>query len=165
MSRLKISAGVLALAASVACGRVPPLTNTHPSPSSLASAVLDGLAKGDRAALEALALNETEFRDHVWPRLPAARPERNLPFSYVWGELRQKSMQTLTGVMSREEGKRYDLIDVRFSAVTDYQTYRVHREATFRVRDASGVERDLRACGSMIEEGGAWKVFSYVIED
>ena len=165
VNRLCVYAGTLALAASAACSQVPPLANAHPSPSSLASAVLEALARRDRTTLEALALNETEFRDHVWPRLPAARPERNLPFSYVWGELRQKSMQTLTGVMSREEGKRYDLIDVRFSAVTDYQTYRVHREATFRVRDASGVERDLRACGSMIEEGGAWKVFSYVIEE
>ena len=110
-------------------------------------------------------MSETEFRDHVWPQLPAARQERNLPFSYVWGELHQKSTQSLTGLMSREGGKRYQLNEVRFSAVTNYQTYRVHREATFRVRDASGMERDLRACGSMLEEDGAWKVFSYVISD
>ena len=155
----------MALTAYVACARVPPLSNTHASPSSLASAVLDALARSDRIALEGLALSETEFRDHVWPQLPAARQERNLPFSYVWGELHQKSTQSLTGLMSREGGKRYQLIEVRFSAVTNYQTYRVHREATFRVRDASGMERDLRACGSMLEEDGAWKVFSYVISD
>ena len=165
VNRLKICVSVLALTASVACNRVPPLTNTHPSASSLASAVLDALARRDRTSLEALALNEIEFRDHVWPRLPAARQERNLPFSYVWGELRQKSAQTLTGVMSREGGKRYELIDVRFAADTDYQTYRVYREATLKVRDASGMERDLRVCGSMLEQDSKWKVFSYVIGD
>jgi hypothetical protein len=124
--------------------------------------VLDALAQRDRAALEALALNETEFRDHVWPQLPAARPERNLPFSYVWGDLRQKSAQALGRVMSREGGKRYVLIDVRFAGDSSYHTYRVHREATLRVRDADGTELDLRVCGSMLEQDGAWKVFSYV---
>jgi hypothetical protein len=127
--------------------------------------VLDALARRDRAALEALALNETEFRDHVWPHLPAARPERNLPFSFVWGDLRQKSAQSLGTVFSGESGKRYDFISVRFAAHTDYGTYRVHREATFRVRDAAGMELDLRVCGSMLEHAGAWKVFSYVVDD
>ncbi len=165
MNRLKIWAGVLALTTSVACSRVPPLANTHPSPSSLATAVLDALTRRDRAALEALALNETEFRDHVWPQLPASRPERNLPFSYVWGELRQKSGQALTSLLSREGGRRYELIDIRFAADTDYRTYRVHREATFHVRDSTGMELDLRVCGSMLEQDGAWKVFSYVVDD
>jgi hypothetical protein len=132
---------------------------------ALASALLDALARQDRAALLELALTETEFRDHVWPELPASRPERNLPFSYVWGDLRQKSAQSLGAVMSREGGKRYELIDIRFTAVTDYRTYRVHREATFRVRDSDGREDDLRVCGSMIEQDGAWKVFSYVVAD
>jgi len=165
VNRLKIWAGVLALAASAACGRVPPLSHTHPSPSLLASAVLDALASRNRQGLEALALNETEFRDHVWPRLPASRPERNLPFSYVWGELRQKSAQALTSVLSREGGKRYELIDVRFAADSDYGTYRVRRGATFQVRDASGMQFDVRVCGSMLEQDGAWKVFSYVVDD
>jgi len=116
-------------------------------------------------ALETLALSEMEFRDHVWPQLPAARPERNLPFSYVWGDLRQKSTMALTGVMSREGGMRYELIAVRFNGETDYRTYRVHRDTTLLVRDAGGVETDLRVCGSMIEQDGGWKVFSYVTAD
>jgi hypothetical protein len=126
---------------------------------------LDALARRDRPGLEALALNETEFRDHVWPQLPAARPERNLPFSYVWGDLHQKSDQSLSAVMSREGGRRYELIGVRFAANSDYQTYRVHREATLRVRDSNGSEVDLQVCGSFIEQSGAWKVFSYVVGD
>jgi hypothetical protein len=165
MTRSVVVASALALASSVACSRVPPLSNTYPSAAALASAVLDAVARRDRASLEALALNETEFRDHVWPQLPAARPERNLPFAFVWGDLRQKSILTLANVIAREGGQRYELIDVRFAGDTDYRTYRVHREATLRVRDATGQERDLRVCGSMIEQEGAWKVFSYVVGD
>ena len=165
VNRLKICVSALVLVATAACSRVPPLANTHPSPASLASAVLESLARRDRPGLEALALSETEFRDHVWPQLPAARPERNLPFSYVWGDLRQKSEQSLSSVMSREGGKRYELLDVRFADNTDYRTYRVHREATFRVKDVNGSEVDLKVCGSFIEQAGFWKVFSYVVSD
>jgi hypothetical protein len=127
--------------------------------------VLEALARRDRPGLEALTLSETEFRDHVWPQLPAARPERHLPFSYVWGDLRQKSDQSLSSVMSREAGTHYELVGVRFAGNTDYRTYRVHREATLRVKDSSGSELDLRVCGSFIEQAGAWKVFSYVVSD
>jgi hypothetical protein len=67
--------------------------------------------------------------------------------------------------MFREGGKRYELLDVLFTGQTDYRTYRVHREATLRVRDSNGEERDLRVCGSMLEQDGAWKVFSYVVGD
>ncbi len=57
-------------------------------------------------ALRDLALNEIEFREQVWPELPAARPERNLPFSYVWGDLRQKSDANLERTLARHGGRR-----------------------------------------------------------
>ena len=129
-------------------------------------AVLDALARNDRPALDALALSEQEFRDHVWPELPAARPERNLPFSYVWGELNQKSGIALTQTLAEHGGKRYELKRVVFGGdETRYGSYRVRREATFDVIDASGTQTSLRVCGSFIEKDGVWKVFSYVIDD
>jgi hypothetical protein len=156
----------VALAVSTAaCSRVPPLANTHPSAMSLASAVLGALERRDRGALEALALSEQEFRDHVWPQLPAARPERNLPFSYVWLDLKQKSESALARTLAAHGGRRYALVDVTFSGRTDYADYRVHREATLVLRDAAGAQESLRVCGSMLEKDGAWKVFSYVVDE
>jgi hypothetical protein len=35
----------------------------------------------------------------------------------------------------------------------------------FRVRDTAGQEQALRVCGSFIEKDGAWKVFSFVVDD
>jgi hypothetical protein len=131
----------------------------------VASAVLESLARRDRAALELLALNEQEFRDHVWPNLPAARPERNLPFEYVWGDLHQKSESALAQTLATHGGRRYELLGVKFEDRTDYGQYRVHREANLQVRDASGQVTTIRVCGSMLEKGGAWKVFSYVVDD
>jgi hypothetical protein len=156
---------VLLLTFAAACGP-PPLANTHLSPDSLARGVLDAMAARDDRALRALAVNEQEFRANVWPSLPAARPERNLPFSYVWGDLRQKSETSLVGSLASHGGRRYELIDVAFGKpAAKYAAFRIHPEALFTVRDSAGASQELRLCGSFIEQGGAWKVFSYVTED
>jgi hypothetical protein len=158
------AAGLVALAVA-SCGGPPPLTDTRDSARALAEAVLDGLARRDRAALEALALDEAEFRDHVWPALPAARPERNLPFSYVWGDLRQKSQASLGEVLRRHGGRRYTLVDVRFDGgSTPYAGFVVHADPVLAVRGPGGAE-EIRVSGSLLEKDGRWKVFSYVIDD
>jgi hypothetical protein len=148
----------------VACASTPPLANTSESPEALARAVLGAIETRDRARLDALALSQQEFEDHVWPALPAAKPERNLPVSYVWGDLHQKSDLALTQTLNAHGGRRYELLAVRFADVTPYAGYRVHREAVFRVRDAKGSETEIRVCGSMIETDDGWKVFSYVVD-
>lgn len=156
---------VCALAAAAACRAAPALAGTHPSATLLAAAVLDALQQRDGTALEGLAVSGREFRDHVWPALPAARPERNLPVDYVWNDLHQKSAHSLGELLVRHGGRRYALIGVDFDGVTDYGSFRVHRQATLRVRDASGAARTLRVCGSMLEKDGSWKVFSFVVDD
>jgi hypothetical protein len=131
----------------------------------LARRVLEAIELNDRDGLQALALSEQEFRDHVWPELPAARPERNLPFSYVWGDLRQKSDLALRRTLAQHGGRHYDFIAVRSAGeTTRYQTYAVHRETVLTVRDSDGTELTLRLFGSSIEKDGAWKVFSYVVD-
>jgi hypothetical protein len=140
------------------------LANSSASPEALASAVLEALSRRDRARLDALALSEQEFRDHVWPDLPAARPERNLPFSYVWGDLRQKSIISVARTLEAYGGKRHMLQQVTFAGVTPYSHYSVHRDAKFAVVDDSGSSQTIRVCGSFLEKDGVWKVFSYVID-
>ncbi len=150
----------------VACApAAPPLADTRDSSTAIAQGVIDAMSRGDIQALASMALSESEFRDHVWPELPAARPERNLPFSYVWGDLRQKSAASLGALITRHRGQRYTLVDVRFGEATPYRTYTVHRDSTFVVRAPDGQRVDVRLCGSMIEQGGRWKVFSYVTGD
>lgn len=155
---------LVAVVMTVACGSPPPLQNARPSADALARDVLDALARRDQTALEALALNDGEFRSHVWPELPAARPERNLPYSYVWGDLHQKSRIGQAQTLAAHGGIRYALRRVTFAGETGYGSYVVHRDATFHVSDPSGAERPIRVTGSMLEKDGAWKVFSYVVD-
>ena len=159
-------AAALALGlALTSCSRVPPLANSYDAPEALARAVLAALAARDRPRLESLALSEAEFRGHVWPSLPAARAERNLPFSYVWGDLRQKSAQSLSSILSAHGGTPYELVEATFTGATEYGPYTVHRAPSFVVRLPSGGTESVRVCGSMIEKDGEWKVFSFVVDE
>jgi hypothetical protein len=165
MHRRSFLVVALGLVGASACSRVSPLASTSGTSEALASAVLDALYRRDRARLDALALSEQEFRDHVWPDLPAAKPERNLPVSYVWGDLRQKSNLSLARTLERYGGKRLTLQRVTFDGDTRYAHYTVHRDATFEVLDGSGARQTVRVCGSLLEKDGVWKVFSYVADD
>jgi hypothetical protein len=128
--------------------------------------VLSAVEQRDTIALRGLALSEEEFREHVWPELPAARPERNLPFSYVWGDLRQKSDASLGQTLARHGGRRYALVSVRNTGeTTRYPSYSVSRETVLTVRDETGAAMELRLFGSTIQKEGGWKVFSYVVDE
>ena len=154
----------LLVLAELACGRQP-LANTQPSADALGRAVLAALAEQDDARLQALALTEDEFRRDVWPSLPVARPERNLPFSYVWGDLRQKSGSRRRVMLAAHRGRVYQLRHVSFSGgITEYSGFRVHRDAVLEVQDSAGAQHQLRLFGSALEKDGAWKIFSFNVD-
>jgi hypothetical protein len=150
----------------VGCGRaLPPLEPAASSPRELAQAVLAALERRDVDQLRSLALNEREFREHVWPDLPAARPERNLPFSFVWGDLHEKSEAALAMTLSRFGGMAFGLRDVEFMEGTSrYATYVVHRKTSLLVRDVGGRQERLHLFGSVLNKQGRYKVFSYVVD-
>src|SRR5688500_266044 len=109
------------------CGRPPLLTNTYPSVEQLATAVVEAISGGDMERLRALALDEEEFREHVWPELPAGRQARRRPCSFVWGDLNQKSGQALAGTGARHRGRQYTVVSVRFGGeATRCSTHAVH---------------------------------------
>ena len=157
--------GGLIVLLSVSCTRAP-LPNACDSPEALSRAVLAAIERRDADTLRTLALSKEEFTEHVWPDLPAARPERNLNASFVWGDLNQKSNIMLRGTLAAHAGTKYELVRITFlGETTQYDSYRVHRESELTVKDLNGSDRHLRLFGSVIEKDGRYKVFSYVIDD
>lgn len=155
----------LLLAAILASGCRQPLPNAQASPDALAHQVLAALERRDVDRLRQLALTESEFRDVVWPELPAARPERNLPFDYVWNDLRMKSEASLQRLVAEHGGQTRTLTRLEFAGeTTQHRTYLVRREAVVVAHDAAQRAQSLRLFGSMIERGGGFKVFSYVVD-
>jgi hypothetical protein len=159
-----LAAAVLALAGCERA-RAAPLEHTYESPEALARAVLTEIAHNDKDALEALALSEREFRERVWPELPASQPGRNLPMEYVWGDLRQKSVGHLHATLAEHGGRRYDLLRVEFlGETTAFRSFEVTRRAQLHVRDDRGRMHVVRLFGSVLRSGSEHKLFSYVVD-
>jgi len=158
---------VLAFASMAGCSRPapPPLSHTFESQDALAREVLARLARNDQAGLQALALTRDEFEAHVYPKLPASRPERNTSVSFVWGRLKQQSDLSLAGTMARHGGRGYTLQEVIFEGeTTDYGTFTVQRESVLVVRTTEGTVERIRIFGSMLGMDGRYKVFSFVTD-
>jgi hypothetical protein len=157
-------AGMLTVA--TGCGRSPALDWGLDSPRAVAEAVVAALDAGDVQALERLSVNEQEFRQVVWPRQPAARPERNIPWEYAWRSLAARSRHQLRGRLSEwAHAQRFTVVGVTFAGeTTDYGAYRVHRQSVVTLRDTAGRVETTRVFGSLIEQGGRYRVFSYVVE-
>lgn len=142
-----------------------PLGHTFESPEALAQAVLTALAGRDAAALRALQLSETEFRDYVWPELPTSRPERNVPFDYAWGQMKQRSDGSLSETLGRYGGQPLRFLQTRFTGeTTSYQSFSVMRESEIIAADATGRELVLRLYGSAMLKAGRYKLYSYVVD-
>jgi hypothetical protein len=153
-----------ALGGASGCGRST-LQTAKDSPETLGAAVLAALENEDVAALEALALTEEEFRSVVWPELPAARPERNLSAEYLWTDLHTKSQAGIRNALATGGGQGLSLVRVQFMrGTTQYRNYLVHRDALLTVRDERDQERTVRFFGSVLEQNGRFKVFSYVVD-
>lgn len=163
-ARLLLTLGLLFVAAG--CQRAPaPVAATLPTVEALAAAVLDALAARDEVRLRRLAVSEAEFRERIWPELPASRPERNLTPEYVWRDLAQKSEASLRGVMARLGGQRLTLRAVDFrGATTPYATFAVSRKTELVVADPAGADQRVRVFGSVLRIDGGVKVFSYVVD-
>lgn len=161
---MRVLVSVLFTVGVVGCGPHG-LSDVQPTSDALAREVLTAISRKDASRLRALAISEEEFEHRVWPGLPAARPERNLPWSYVWMDLTQKSEAMLSRTLNEHGGRLYELQAVKFEGDTSHHgSFRVHRETVLTVRNTEGDSLDLRVFGATIEADGGWKVFSYVVD-
>ena len=160
-----MAAAAALVAVAAVRGSGPPLETTFDSPHGLATAVLDAVQRRDRGALGRLALSDQEFRDHVWPSLPASRPGRNLSVDYVWNDLAGKSLAYLASSLNRPLPAGARVQAVAFDGeTTRYGTFNVHRRSRIMVVDRAGQVSTVRLFGSAIEMAGRFKVFSYVTD-
>ncbi len=143
-----------------------PLSNTFETPEALAQAVLARLMSKDIDGLKALALSEQEFREHVWPELDTSRPERNVPFEYAWGQLKQRSDGYLDTTVSRYAGQKLRFVSTKYTGeTTNYETFSVMRESEIVAADSTGRELVLRLFGSAMVKDARYKLFSFVVDD
>jgi len=142
-----------------------PLANTFESPEGLARGVLDALGARDLQRLNSLALSEAEFKTHVWPELPVSLPERNVPFDYAWGQMKQRSDGSLQSTIGRYAGRKLIFVRTRFTGeTTKYASFEVMRESEITASDENGRDLVLRLYGSAMLKDGRYKLYSYVVD-
>jgi hypothetical protein len=140
----------------------PRFANTFDSPEALAREFLSLLAAGDPEQAVPLAISEREYKDVVWPEMPAAP---NVPVNFAWDNMWPKSRYGLDHTFRRHGGQSLTLVRVVFAGeTTEYKTFTVHRDARCVVRDADGKEQTLDLFGSVLEDGGRYKLFSFVVD-
>ncbi len=150
-----------------ACGRGNdpiPFTPGYESKDAAVTAFLQALAARDRDTLMAQAVSQTEFLKHIWPALPASRPDVGMPADRAWTEQAQRNANFLAQTLGEHGGRRYELVAASFDGTaTKYGSFTIHPKTTLDIRDEFGV-REVRLFGSMIESGGRWKIYSFVVD-
>lgn len=140
----------------------PRFAATFDSPEALAREVVSAVQAGDAERLAALPLSEDEFRDHVWPEMPASR---GIPVEYAWSDLSGKSGRSLQTSLANRAGRPLSVTGVEFlKRPTTYETFVVHRRARIHVRDEAGRPLSIDVIGSILQDGDRYKLFSYVVD-
>ena len=127
--------------------------------------VLGSLQGKDEKMLEAMCINEQEYKTIIWPQLPVSKvPQWEAHSDFVWNQHRLRSNSGLRSVFSNHGGRKYELVAVSFKGIPeDYTAYKIHRKAMAAVIDESGVRHELPLFGSVVELNGSYKIFSYQI--
>jgi hypothetical protein len=141
-----------------------PLAPSYGSKDAAVTAFLQALAARDRATLAAQVVSESEFLKHIWPALPASRPDVGMPADRAWADQAQRNANFLAQLLDEHGGRRYELVAASFDgSPTTYGAFTIHPKTRLDIRDDAGV-REVRLFGSMIESGGRWKIYSFVVD-
>lgn len=158
---------VVLVAGVAGCSAAPAaivFTPSYDSKDAAVTAFLQALAARDRDTLLAQAVSQNEFLKHIWPALPASRPDVGMPADRAWADQAQRNVNFLSQTLSDHGGRRYELVAASFDgSPTTYGSFTIHPKTTLDIRDEFGV-REVRLFGSMIESGGRWKIYSFVVD-
>ena len=139
------------------------LAGAESSPEALARRFLDDLARDDLESMKRLRVSKGEFCAYVFPELPAAKTP-NVTCDWVWDQAALKSMAGMSRMLQQNQGKRYELVSMRFAGTEEHDSYRVLESPVVTVRDETGATSEVRLFGSLLELDGQYKLFSFVVD-
>jgi hypothetical protein len=125
-----------------------------------------GLAEQDTTRLLDLMINEREYREIIYPALPAAHPPINAPFETLWVTHYPDAYGGLMRILRLYGGHDVEILAVRFEAPDqDFVNFTLHENSRVDIVVDGRREDDRRLFGSVIHAGGGWKVLSYPDEE
>jgi hypothetical protein len=158
-------APLLALLLSGGAGAAPTqdacLANASPTLDEAARRFLDALAAGDAASLRRLTLSTEEFRSAIWPWLPASSPRTNLTPDFVWGHYALRNEVAFRRLLEAHGGVPYRLVAIEPESERDYAGFQLLVRPVVVVEDPAGAQKRLHLFGSVIHQGGRYKVYGF----
>ena len=121
-----------------------------------------GLAGRDTARLHDLMVNEREYRDILFPALPASHPPINASFETLWVLQYPDSYRGLQRILQRYGGREVRITGIQFDEPDqDFVNFVLHETSRVAVTIDGEALRNIRLFGSVIRVGDQWKVLTY----
>jgi hypothetical protein len=144
----------------------PPLSGGASSVDELLGKFVAARAAHDRDALEALRVDELEYRKIIMPGSaePGRAPQKLSPAAdeYFWQSLNGKSTYHRQGLLHAYGGRRYEIRDVQWQkGIKDHLWFRCYDRLELTVVDDGGAEHVI-ATGSVAEVDGRFKFISFI---
>lgn len=128
----------------------------------LLRAVERGLAESDTSRLHALAIDEREYREIVFPAFPAAHPPINAPVEVAWMLQASDSYRGLLRILERYGGRYVRVTAIRFDEPDqDFVNFVLHETSRVNVTIDGEPRSGVRLFGSVVRIGDQWKVLTY----
>jgi hypothetical protein len=140
------------------------LTNGQASRAALIERFVQALSANDRKAIEALRVNEEEYRTLIMPgSVKPGQPPQQMPEAkseYFWKHHDTLSTYTLNALLEGRGGKPYTVEKVDCPRVEELAWYTAHRDPIIHLGTAEGSVVELQV-GTIAEHDGHFKFISY----
>jgi hypothetical protein len=124
------------------------------------------LAESDTARLFDLMVSEREYREVVYPELPASQPPIGASFESIWVTHFPDAYRGLLHGLRDYGGRDVRILEVRFDLPDqDFGRFILHETSRVDIEVEGRREDDRRLFGSVIHAGDQWKVLSYTDTD
>ncbi len=162
-SRTFIVAVLFTTAASFASQ--PVLFSGWRTPEEAATAVLEALAANDETTLLGYCVTAGEYRRHVWPELPASHTRSKHLLDLIWSRHDIRNRQSIPRRLGEYGGRHFTLLAITYrEEKLTYPHIRIIPVKSLRVKEESGVIREIRPLGTLYYRDGRYQVFSYYFD-
>ena len=137
------------------------LAHGSPTLEEAARRFLEALGAGDADALRRLTLSTEEFRNAIWPWLPASSPRTNLTPEFVWGHYAPRNEVAFRRLLEAHGGVSYRLVAIEPESERDFAGFQLVVRPVLVVEDPAGAQKRLQLFGSVIHQDGRYKVYGF----
>lgn len=144
----------------------PPLSGGASSVDELLGRFVAALEANDGKALEALRVDENEYRKIIMPgSVKPGQPPQKLSAAadqYFWESLNTKSLFGGRALLAGYAGRKYRVTNVTWlKGIDEYAWYRCYDRLELTMVDENGEEHVLNT-GSVADVGGRFKFISFI---